>query len=242
AFQLDAIVTVVDARHIGLHLDRDVESVRQIAFADILLLNKTDLVTAEELHKVEHSLRHINSQARLFHTRQSSIDINQIVGVSAYDLDQKKDFAIEHTEPHVHEHHHDHDHVHGPDCDHDHDHEHHDHHHHSGVSSHSFRLEGEIDPAAFQTWMSIVLQQPEMEVYRSKGILNVKGQSQRIIFQGVHQLFDSAGDRLWKPGEDRSNQFVFIGRNLDTEKLEAGMQNALVKKVVKMAPVRKKIK
>lgn len=220
AFDIDGVVTVVDAKHVGMHLGQDPESVQQIAFADLLLLNKTDLLEPARLEALEADLRRINSQAPVYRTQQSQIEAERIFGLAAYDLDSKRDFAIRHAQD---EHSHDHDH----DCHDEHcDHPHHHHHHHLSVSSHSFTLPGEIDPQSFQYWMSYLLQREDMQIYRTKGIVRVKGVKERVIFQGVHQLFDSRVDREWRPGEARINQFVFIGKHLNRAALEEAMLRA----------------
>ncbi|MDX1909711.1 MAG: GTP-binding protein [Bacteroidia bacterium] len=235
-FQIDAVVTVVDAVHVGLHLAEQDESVQQIAFADVILLNKADLLTPDALAGVEADIRHINSQAPIYPTVRSGIDLSRILGVEAYELEGRREFSISHTHPQAHVH----DHTCGPDCDHDHAHGHthahahdEDHTHHISVSSHAFVLEGAIDPYAFQTWMNILHQQPGMQIYRSKGIVNLADEPNRVVFQGVHQLFDSTADRAWRPDEPRLNQFVFIGKNLKKDQLEAAMQNALAKTGIK---------
>jgi G3E family GTPase len=226
AYNIDGVVTVVDAKHVGLHLSRDPESVRQIAYADVILLNKCDLLSPSERAGVTHTIRHINSQASLYETERSQIALERILGLKTYDLEAKRDFSIRLAEdlaqdPHGHEHH---DHEHGPDCQHP-SHQH----SHIAVQSFAFTLEGVVDPAAFQSWMGLLMQQTDMEIYRLKGIVNLRGESRRVIFQGVHQLFDSAADRPWQPGEPRTNQYVFIGRSLQKDKIEAAMRSTLVK-------------
>ncbi|MEM7372037.1 MAG: GTP-binding protein [Bacteroidota bacterium] len=219
SYNIDAVVTVVDAKHVGLHLDEDPESVNQIAFADLILLNKTDLVDKEDLLDIEDDIRHINSQAPIHRTQHSKISVKQLLGRNAYDLQSHRNFRVkEAAQNQIHTHDHDHD-------DHDHD---HDHHHTISVSSHAFSLKGTIDPKAFNSWMNTLLQDDDMIIYRAKGIINLAGSHDRIIFQGVHQLFESATDRRWKPGERRLNQFVFIGKKLDKTALEYAMKESLV--------------
>lgn len=230
SYNIDAVVTVVDAKHVGLHLDKDPESVNQIAFADLILLNKTDLVDKEDLLDIEDDIRHINSQAPIHRTQRSKISVKQLLGRNAYDLQSHRNFRIKEAatnQIHTHDHDHDHDHDRLDHLDHlDHDHHHHD--HPIAVSSHAFSLRGDIDPRAFNNWMNTLLTDDTMLIYRAKGIVNLQGSHDRIIFQGVHQLFESAVDRRWKPGERRLNQFVFIGRHLDKAALEFAMKESLV--------------
>ena len=387
-FRLDGIVTVVDAKHLHLHLDDAPEAKEQIAFADRILLNKTDLVGGADVDALEARIRGINRVAQVFRTTQSNLPIDQVINLHAFDLDHKLsldgDFlepqlpfewsgvfhldsgdyqlvleagpdpvmgvvllqlethdahghdhdhdhehehshggeeehthAHEHEEGHDHEHAHDHDHEHGHDHSHEHSgpvhdalleaenqathlfqqvpvttrsggllvpgqhvyklvlgedtttfrvqitahgryalftqhgldefagkwkksgvviepehvHEHgghaHDHQHDETVTSVGIEEARELDPKRLNAWLSDLLQTKGQDIFRMKGILNLKGTTQRFVFQGVHMVFEGKADRPWKTGELRRSQLVFIGRNLDREALNAGFRRCL---------------
>jgi G3E family GTPase len=379
AFRLDGIVTVVDAKHISLHLGDAPEAKEQIAFADRILLNKCDLVGEAELTELETRIHHINAVAQVHRTTKSALPVNQVINIHAFDLDHKLtldgDFlekelpfewsgayhldAGEHTlrlesgpDPmmgvvllqldahehghahgeHAHEHEHgncdhNHDHGHGAEHGHDHDHDHgdghdcsgglhgalheaeeiaeevfgkiatsvrnggslkpgktlyklmlgedatsvrvqipahgnyalftqhglgefngqllkgdvaiepehvhehgghhHDHEHDETVTSVGIEEKRELDPKRLNSWLSELLQTKGQDIFRMKGILNLKGQTRRFVFQGVHMLFEGQPDREWKADETRKSQLVFIGRNLDREALNAGFRRCL---------------
>lgn len=221
---LDAVVTVVDAKHVQQHWG-DREVLEQIGFADVILLNKTDLVTAEELEELEAKIKHLNILARvelvqLNKTNNENIEqsISKVLDVGGFDLnrilEKNPEFLAaqakgEHN--HAHEHH-DHEH---------HDHEHHDHHHihDEEVGSVSILESGAVNPYKFQSWISELLRTQGQDIFRSKGIINLAGSDDRLVFQGVHMQFDATRDRPWNNNELRKNQLVFIGRHLDADKL-----------------------
>lgn len=193
---LDAVVTVVDAKHISQHWDAD-EAVEQIAFADIVLLNKTDLVTPAELEELEKRIRGMNALAKIHRTRNSELAMDALLGVKAFDLDN----ALQ-IEPGFLE-------------------EEHEHEHDETVTSVALVEKGAIDGEKLNAWMSKLLQSQGTDIFRMKGILNIAGEDERFVFQGVHMLFEGKPDRLWKDSETRKNELVFIGRNLDEAKLKA---------------------
>jgi G3E family GTPase len=196
--ELDAVVTVVDAKHISQHWDAD-EAVEQIAFADVVLLNKTDLVELADLEELEKRIRSMNAIAKIYRTQNAELEMEALLGVKAFDLDR----ALE-IEPGFLEHHHDH--------DHDHD---------DTVTSVAIVEPGSIDGEKLNTWLSGLLQTKGPDIFRMKGILNIAGESDRFVFQGVHMLFEGKPDRPWKTGETPKNELVFIGRNLDAAELKA---------------------
>jgi len=375
-FRLDGIVTLVDAKHVWNHIDTSNECQQQLAFADTILLNKTDLVTPGELTHLETKIRSMNTVAKLYRSQNAEIAIDHVINIHAFDLeritelepdflDQELPFewsgayeleAGEHTialesgpdpvialvllplEVHDHDHDHDcghdhehthshdtkssaghegdHDHEHGHDCEHDHggvhdalhhaeeiaevlfatkeatvrhgselfpgkklykvvlsdetttlkvriaksghyalftqhnpeefrmrflragqeikpNHEHshgghvHDHEHDVTVSSVGIEEKRECDAKRLNAWLSELLQTKGQDIFRMKGILNIKGQPARFVFQGVHMLFEGKPDRPWKSEEERKNQLVFIGRNLDRDALNAGFRRCL---------------
>jgi G3E family GTPase len=214
---LDAIVTVVDARFFLERLADSREAEDQVAFADVVLVNKTDLVGADELKAVEAKVRAINPYAKQHRTQNSKIALDAILDKGAFDL--QRILAIECD--------------HDPGHDHGHDHHGHDHHDHAAphashdvtVSSISLGIDGEIDPEKFQQWIGQVLAQSGADILRSKGILSVKDARQRFVFQAVHMIADSTWGLEWKAGDKRASKLVFIGRNLDREKLAAGFES-----------------
>src|SRR3954453_15894129 len=189
--KLDAIVTVVDAKHILDHLGDGHEVVEQVAFADIILLNKTDLVGAEQLAEVEQRIRAINAFAPIPPPQNWVIGLDQLMDRGAFDLQR-----ILATEPHFLHHHHHHDHA-------------------SDVTSVSFSVQRPIDPERFQEWIGTVLRLHGADIFRSKGILNVAGENKRLVFQGVHMQMEHRWGPPWKPKDGRDSRIVFIGRNLN---------------------------
>lgn len=218
--KLDGIVTVVDARHVESVLDTTPEAQPQVAFADVILLNKTDLVAPADLERIEHRLRHMNNLAKIHRTQRSSVDVGLILGLGARDLTAPLEVQ---EEPAEHAHDHDHD-CHDPECDHEaHDHSHshgpgehdHGHRHDDAVSSFCIVEERPLDLKKTESWLSRLLGEKGEQIYRSKGILNIQGVPKRVVFQGVQMLFDVAPDRFWHTGEKRETRFVFIGKDLD---------------------------
>ncbi len=243
--ELDAVVTVVDAKHVQQHWG-DREVLEQIGFADVILLNKTDLVTPVELEELEAKIKHLNVLARvdrvqLNQTSTENIEdsINKVLNVGGFDLNrilekkpkflaaQIKDEHAQHDHDHHDHDHHDHDHH----ENHDHDHHEHDHHHHihdEEVGSVSILESGSVNPYKFQAWISELLRTQGQDIFRSKGIINLASSEERLVFQGVHMQFDATRDRPWKDNELRKNQLVFIGRHLEEENLRQGFLGCLV--------------
>ncbi|MCM2441467.1 GTP-binding protein [Agrobacterium vitis] len=228
--ELDAVVALVDAKHLPLRLKDSREAEDQIAFADVVVINKADLVTHEELHRIEDIVRAINPSARIYTTTRSGVDLSKVLNQGAFNLER----ALE-NDPHFLSHEDD-DHVCGPDCDHDHGHDHHhhdhghDHHHHDHdhgpspihdvtVTSISLRG-GEMNPDRFFPWIQKVTQTDGPNILRLKGIIAFKGDAERYVVQGVHMIIEGDHQRPWKDGEKHESRLVFIGRELDREKLE----------------------
>jgi len=226
SFKLDGIVTVVDARHVGLHFD-DMREVReQIGFADVILLNKTDLVTPAELKTTEARIRKMNPMAKLYETRDSVIDIGKVLDVGGFDLKRalelEPDFLTATEEEHDHDHEHEGEaHHHEPEHE-----EEHDHHHAEDVTSVGIRAAGDLDEKKLSDWLGTLLRTKGQDIFRMKGILAVKGRSMRFVFQGVHMLMDGRPGRDWG-NEPRINSLIFIGRNLDRAELNEGFRSCL---------------
>ncbi len=351
-FRLDAIVTVVDAKHISLHLHDSPEAQKQVAFADVILLNKTDLVTPAELDALEKRIRSINAVAKIHRTKNSELPLDRVLNVGGFNLDRavevdpqflemeypfewagaydlpagNYELEIGHGdedghghEGHDHHHHGEHDHECGEACGHDHNeldvvvmplksvddkdlatsinaavltfsdwekvvqpgetinaganlhrlklkNEHgkfkvtvpaagkyllftghdvpthlyggdgkmlkyswdktfrHEHSHDEAVSSVGISLPGDLDGKKLNEWISKLLQEKGGDIFRMKGVLCVKGTNKRLVFQGVHMLFDAKFDREWKRDENRTNTLVFIGKNLDRAALTEGFK------------------
>lgn len=350
-YRIDGIVTVVDAKHVVQHFDDAPEVRKQIAFADVMILNKSDLVSADELTQLETRVRSMNAAARIERTTNCDVALDQVLDIGGFDLSRANELDPKFLEPsypfewagayplpagthelvigHVDGHEHDH-----AGCDHDHDGHHHHHHaeneldvvvmpiagvddsqllekardtavvsfsdwenrvaegetltpgitlqrlllddgngrykleiptagtylvfegcgdhplhipvqgenvkpvwqqdyehthsHDEGVSSVGITHPGELDPQRLNDWISRLLQTKGNDIYRSKGVLNVKGTSKRLVFQGVHMLFDAKFDREWTADEDRTNTLVFIGKNLDRTILTEGFKACLI--------------
>lgn len=222
--RLDGIITVVDSKHIEKELRDAPEASAQIAYADVILLNKTDLAGPAELEHIEARLRRINGLAQIHRTRQSEIDLGKILNIKARELGAS--FAIPEQpaesahEDHDHEQAHQHDESHHQ---HDTDHARHD----ERVKSLFLVEERPLDLKKVETWLTGVIRALGPNIYRSKGILHLKGQPKRVVFQGVQMIFDARPDRFWNPGERRCSQLVFIGRELDEAALRAGFEQCL---------------
>ena len=207
-YELDGIITVVDAKHIIQHLDdekpEDVEneSVEQLAFADRILLNKIDLVSSDELKQVEGRIKSINAFAPIYHTENSLIDPSNLINIGSFDLERTLEMDPEFLDT---------------DAEHEHD---------QRVTSISSRFDGELNVNKLSRWVSALMQEKGEDLFRYKGVLAVKGTDEKFVFQGVHMLFGGDFSRdigLWKDGETRECRFVFIGRDLDHEDLEKGL-------------------
>ncbi len=246
--RLDAIVTVADAKFLAARLKDAPEAKNQIAFADVILLNKIDLVTKAELEEVEARIRGINPYAQLHLTTKCDIDLDKVLDRNAFDLQRILEIEPAFLEAEEHDHDHDHHHGHGhhhehsdacaPDCGHDHhdhghEHLHHDHGHErhghapkvlhdDEVQSVAFAIDGAVDPDLFLPWINEVVQRDGPDILRSKGILAFPDEEKRYVFQGVHMILDGDLQREWKPEEKRMSRIVFIGRKLKEEELRKG--------------------
>jgi G3E family GTPase len=225
--RLDAVVTVADAKWLKDRLKDAPEAKNQIAFADVILINKTDLVTPEELREVEARIRGINPYARLHRTQRSQIAINEVLGRNAFDLDRILEIEPQFLEGDDHNHAHDHHHH-----DHDGHHHHHDHgglkhYHDEEMQSLSIKTEKPLNPDKFFPWIQTLVAEDGPKILRSKGILSFKDDPQRFVFQGVHMILDGDHQRDWKPDEKRESRLVFIGRELPEEKIRSGFESCI---------------
>jgi G3E family GTPase len=228
--KLDAVVTVADAKWLQERLKDAPEAKNQIAFADVILLNKSDLVTPEELREVEARIRGINPYAKVHRTERCRIALPEVLGRNAFDLDRILEIEPEFLEgdghAHAHDHHHDHDH------DDDHGHHHHDggglkHYHDEEMQSVSIRTDKPLNPDKFFPWVQDLVQKEGPSILRCKGILAFKDDDERFVFQGVHMILDGDHQRPWKAGEKRESRLVFIGRKLPEDKIRQGFEDCL---------------
>jgi G3E family GTPase len=212
---LDSITTVVDAKHIRMRLADSREAQEQIAFADQLVLNKTELVSAEELAQIEADLRRLNSLAPIHRAQRADVALEKVLGRRSFDIAHivslEPDFlGAAHGEP---------GHVHDEDCgetDHPLDHE-----HDGGISSLSLVSRLPMDQDKISRWLTELVATRGQDILRAKGIIDLSGEDRRFVFQAVHMLLEGDLQRPWKLDEPRYSRLVFIGRNLDRKTLEA---------------------
>ena len=197
--RLDAIVTVVDAKHLLARLADSAEAEEQVAFADVIVLNKTDLVTPDELDAVEARIRTINRYAAIHRTTRAALPIAQVLDQGAFDLQRVLERAPDFLEDDTHS-------------------------HDSDVSSMSFEVSRPIDPERFNAWISALLAEKGQDLLRTKGILSYENDDRRFAFQAVHMI--AHGDYIgpWAPGAARKSKLVFIGRNLNRPQLRRGFE------------------
>ena len=220
-YKLDGIITVVDAKHITQHLDEvkpegvENESVEQLAFADRILLNKTDLVKDEkELDSIEKRIKSINGSAPIFRTKNSEIHPKELINIGSFDLNRTLEMDPEFLDTEG------------------------EHQHDDSVSSTSYKFEGELNVNKLQSWIRVLIQTKAQDMFRYKGVLAVRGMEKKFVFQGVHMLFSggfNSGIAPWKAGEKRECRFVFIGRNLDKKALEEGFMDCKAKEKMRFS-------
>lgn len=198
---LDAVVTVVDAKYIWDHWDSD-EAQEQIAFADVILLNKTDLVSPEILGALDYKVRGMNGLAAIHQTQNCDIDLNTVLGVQAFDLKNALTIDPDFLGEEAHE-------------------------HDESVYSVAIKQTGTVDSDRLNRWLYQLIQDRGPDIFRMKGILDVDHAARRFVFQGVHMTLDGRPGQAWKAGETRRNELVFIGRNLDEAELRKGFESCL---------------
>jgi G3E family GTPase len=196
-FQLNGVVTVVDAKHIWQQVDRSPEAREQIAFADMVLLNKIDLINPEDLQELEYKLRVLNGAARVYQTRNSDVEIDKVLGLRSLDLEIK---AQEHDDNHRHT---------------------------QDIATVAITAPGDLDGLKLSQWFRGLLAEFGERIMRMKGILNLRKDPDQFVFQGVHLLFEGRPGRPWAEDEQRLNRLVFIGRDLDREKITQGFMSCM---------------
>jgi G3E family GTPase len=194
--ELDAVVTVVDARHIFQQLDNE-QAREQIAFADIIILNKIDLVFQHDVDGVVRRLRSLNPLTRIYWATQCDVDLQHVLDVGAFDLRNALKLEPQLLEDVTHEH----------DAD---------------IGCVSIREPGGMDETQFTRWINQLVQAQGKDLLRIKGIIDLEGEPRRFVFHGVHMTLDGRPGKPWKPGEPRVNELVFIGRALDAAALRSG--------------------
>ncbi|MDR9404575.1 MAG: GTP-binding protein [Halothece sp. Uz-M2-17] len=200
--QLDAVVTVVDAKHIGEHWDSS-EAQEQIAFADVILLNKADLVSSEQIEALSEKVRSLNAIAQIYPTQNCQLSLEALLGVKAFDLKNALSIDPQFLDEDAHE-------------------------HDQSVSSIAIQQSGSIDSDKLNRWLYQLVQARGKDIFRMKGILDVDNANRRFVCQGVHMTLDGRPGKPWQPGETRRNELVFIGRNLDEAELRAGFESCLL--------------
>lgn len=207
---LDGILTVADAKHLITHLDEEKpegvenEAVEQVAFADRILLNKCDLVDEAELVEVERRIRMINKGVQIKRCKFSEVDMDFILGIKAFSLDkilEMDDGFLQDNQEHQHD---------------------------DRVTSVGINVKGEVDQKLLNDWIGWLLKERGVDLFRTKGVLAVKGMKEKFVFQAVHMAFSGAPQKPWAEGEVRVCKMTFIGKNLNREELEGGFQKCLV--------------
>jgi G3E family GTPase len=204
---LDGIITLVDAKHIEQHLDEqkpegvENEAEEQLAFADRVLLNKTDLVSEADLERVEGRIRAINRFAPIQRCQQSAVSVDSVLGIQGFDLQRtlEMDPGFLNTD------------------------EEHSHTHDSTVTSLSIVLPGELDLDEVQKWVSRTLREKGASIFRMKGVLSIAHSEEKFVYQAVHMIFNGHWtDDPWAEGQERVSKLVLIGKNLDHDELRQG--------------------
>lgn len=200
--QLDAIVTVVDAKYIQDHWSSS-EAQEQIAFADVILVNKTDLVSTEELNSLHQQIRGLNAISNIHSTQNCQIDIDCILGIGAFDLKNALTIDPQFLEESAHE-------------------------HDQSVATVAIANQGIVNGDKLNRWLNQLVQAIGQDLFRMKGILNVDDEDRRFVFQGVHMTLDGRPGKPWKPKETKTNELIFIGRNLNESELREGFFTCLI--------------
>ena len=237
-YRLDAVITVVDAKHGMVTLDEQDEAQKQVGFADRILVSKRDLVDEAEYNALRSRLVRMNPRAPITPVNFGEVDVASIIDISGFNLNSILEIdpeflATEHPDA-SHGHGHDHDH-HGEHCDHpshkhDHDHgngHHHHHHHDDDIGSFVFRSNKPFDPARLEEFLGGVTQIYGADLLRYKGVLYMKGMNRRILFQGVHMMMGAEPGKPWAASEKRGTKMVFIGRKLPREIFTRGLEQCL---------------
>jgi len=235
-YLLDAVVTVVDARHAMAQLDQHEEAQRQVGFADKILLSKTDLVDAAAVDRLKARLHRINPRATIATSDFGRAPISDVLDLRGFNLNDKleldPDFLrVEEGHDHGHEHEHEHgehcghDHAHGEACNH---HDHHHSHHTDDIAAFVFKSERAFDPERLEQFLGSLVQVFGPQMLRYKGVLRMEGVDRKVVFQGVHQIMGSDVGPKWSENETPATKMVFIGKNLPKDVFIRGLEQCLV--------------
>ena len=230
SYLLDAIVTLVDAKHAQQQLNDRQEARRQVGFADQIFISKSELVSSEELDALTHRLKHMNPRAPIQTAHFGEVPLAKVLDLKGFNLNAKLDIDPDFLTEDNHDHH---DHEHGEHCDHpSHQHEQgeahgHHHHHDDDVKSFVYRATRPFSPAKLEDFLGAIVNVYGPRMLRYKGVLNMAGTERKVIFQGVHQLMGSDLGPLWKPDEPRISKMVFIGIDLPRDILVQGLDQCL---------------
>ena len=200
--RMDSIITVVDSEQILKQLKETETAREQITMADFLLLNKTDLVDEDALAKVEEEIRALNAQATIFRTSQSQANLSELLDMHAFDVDQKLAVDPKFLDELSQRHHHE-------------------------INSISFEFDKPFSIEALELFVQEMSDREK--IYRSKGFLWIKDNPRRAVFHGVNNRFTLMWDKLWEKGQARSSQLVFIGKQLQEERLRAELEKCVVR-------------
>ena len=218
---LDSITTVVDAKHVLLRLADSREATEQIAFADQIVLNKIELISPEDLREVEQRLRRINALAPIHRAQRANVALDKVLGRGSFDIERVVSLEPDFLHPahgeagHVHDEHCEHDHNHGPP----------DHEHDIDIRSVSLVSTAPMDGEKVSAWLKDLVATQGRDILRAKGIIDIKGDDRRLVFQAVHMMLEGDFQRAWKPAERRYSRLVFIGRNLDAGALNEAFES-----------------
>ena len=226
-YLLDAVVTVVDARHAMDQLDQHEEAQRQVGFADKILISKTDLVDADQLATLRARLKRINPRAPISVSDFGKAPLSEVFDLHGFNLNDKLDIDPDFLSTED-------EHVHGPDCGHDHDHAHHDHHdHHHGhhsddIAAFVFKSQRAFNPERLDNFLGGLVNVFGPRMLRYKGVLLMDGADRKVVFQGVHQIMGSDLGAPWGEDEERGSKMVFIGKDLPKDVFIRGLEQCLV--------------
>jgi G3E family GTPase len=195
--ELESVVTLVDAANFQRQIDDDIAR-EQIAFADLIVLNKVDLLDTDEIAPLERDLRAINPAAAIIRTTNSEVAVDTLLGVQRFSLP-----SLLVVEPGILE-------------------DEHDHEHDNSITSCAVETSNALDPDRFNRWVNQLVQRQGQHIMRMKGVLNFHGEARQFYFHSVHMLLDAKPGRRWQSAETRQSRFVFIGRHLDSAVLQRG--------------------
>jgi len=215
---LDAVVSVVDAVHIANQIEQSQEAVEQIAFADVIVLNKIDAATPEQLMAAQAIIQRLNRGAKVVTTSRSQVDLEAILDLGAFSLDRAMSLDP-HFLPSGHRHDHGHDHGHG----HGHGH-HHEHSHYEGIDSIAMRVTTPLSEELFDAWLSDLVGSRGLDILRLKGVLHMGGDPRRYIIHGVHMMLEGDYQGPWPADSSPESRFVLIGRNLSDPVVRAEIE------------------